>query len=238
MEAGMAGRILVAIVLMLGAANAAQAIECKALPDMTIQGTWQWQIIDGRFCWYLGDRSTPKEQLRWPGPEQALPRRLAALPAGQKIQCQAQVDKAKGGRWSWRLVDNRQCWFVGERDTPREWLQWPPQEQSELRKQFGESPQPELRKQFDESAERQELPEDVQKMLQFTEQPPESMHGWQIVNQESGGDLEFIARDAWMAFLSIDLNIGAEYLTDVPMTYWPVLTARTPQLDQMATVAN
>ena len=222
----MASRILVAIALMLGAANAAQAIECHGLPDMTMQGTWQWQIIDGKFCWYLGDRSTPKEQLRWPGPAQAQPRKLAALPAGQKIPCLEQIDKSKPGRWSWRTVEGRQCWFVGDRETPRESLQWPPREQAELRKQFGESP------------ERPEWPKDTDPIPEPVEQPAETAGAapptWQLVNQESAGDLLFLAQDAWFALLSIDFNVGAEFLTDVPMTHWPALAERTPQLDRLA----
>ena len=222
----MARRILVAIVLMLGAANAAQAIECLGLPDFTKRGTWSWQFVDGKFCWYLGDNSVPKEQLRWPGseqpqqPQQAQPKKLAALPAGQKIQCHAEIDKSKPGRWSWRTVEARQCWFIGDRETPRESLQWPPQVRAKLA----------------------DLPQDVQEMLQFAEQPaeaaPESVPAWQIVNPGLSGDLEFLAQDAWIALLSIDFNLGAEYLTDVPMTYWPVLAERAPQPDRIATVAK
>ena len=57
---------------------------------------------------------------------------------------------------------------------------------------------------------------------------------WQLVNQESAGDLLFLAQDAWFALLSIDFNVGAEFLTDVPMTHWPALAERTPQLDRLA----
>ena len=193
---------------------------------MTIQGTWQWQIIDGKFCWYLGDRSIPKEQLRWPGPAQAQPKKLAALPAGQKIQCQEQIDKSKPGRWSWRTVEGRQCWFVGDRETPRKSLQWPPRKQVELRKQF------------DESREQPEWPKDTDPIPEPLEQPAETADAippaWQLVNQESAGDLLFLAQDAWFVLLSIDFNVGAEFLTDVPMTYWPALAERTPQLDRLA----
>jgi hypothetical protein len=238
MEAGMAKRIVLAIAFILSAASTAPAIECHGLPDMTIQGTWQWQIIDGKFCWYLGDRSIPKEQLRWPDSAQPQPKKLAALPAGQKIQCQEQIDKSKPGRWSWRTVEGRQCWFIGDRETPRESLQWPPQKQAELRKQFGESPEAELRKQFDESTERPEWPKDTDPIPEPVEQPAETADAappaWQLVNQESAGDLLFLAQDAWFALLSIDFNVGAEFLTDVPMTHWPALAERTPQLDRLA----
>ena len=45
----MAKRIVLAFAFILSAANAAPAIECLGLPDMTIQGTWQWQLIEGKF---------------------------------------------------------------------------------------------------------------------------------------------------------------------------------------------
>ena len=127
----MAKRIVLAFAFILSAANPAPAIECQGLPDVAIRGVWSWQMVDGKFCWYLGDRSIPKEQLRWPGSAQTPPKKLAALPAGQKIQCHEQIDKSKSGRWSWRMVEGRQCWFIGDRETPRESLQWPPRKLAE-----------------------------------------------------------------------------------------------------------
>jgi hypothetical protein len=62
-----------------------------------------------------------------------------------------------------------------------------------------------------------------------------SVSSWQIVNQESDGDLEFLAKDAWVALMHIDMNLGKEFLTHVPMESWPVQAEREPQLDRIAT---
>lgn len=244
-------RILMTIVLLLGATGAAQAIQCSALPDITAPGSWSWQWIDSRICWYLGDASVAKESLHWQAPEQA-----AALPyPGEPAQKStiagrpAQKTKAAGkpaqkstvagrpaqktkaasepaqkinlagspaqtmqchvrpgpGRWTWRTVDGRQCWFVGARDTPKALLQWP-QEQRETR----------------EEAEHPEQAE-IDSLDQAPQQPePVSPHPWQLVNQESGGDLEFLAvGEPVAAPLSINLYVGTEFLTRIPVAYWP-----------------
>ena len=208
----MTKRIVLAFAFIFSAASPALAIDCHGLPDVEIRGVWSLQMVDGKFCWYLGDRSTPKEQLRWPGPAQAQPKKLATLPAGQKIQCQEQIDKSKSGRWSWRTVEGRQCWFIGDRETPRKSLQWP---------------KPKL---ADWPRDTDPIPEPVELPAEAADAAPT----WQLVNQESAGDLLFLAQDAWFVLLSIDFNVGAEFLTDVPMPYWPALAERTPQLDRLA----
>ena len=215
----MAKRIVLAIAFILSATSSALAIDCLGMPDVEVRGVWSWQRVDGKICWYLGASSIPKEQLRWPD-SPAQPRRVATtLAPGQKIQCQEQIDKNRSGHWHWRTVDQRQCWFVGGPDTPREALQWPPRER--------------------------EQPIDVQAMLKRAEEPqleavtdPEAMKGWQIVNQPTGGDLEFIVQDVWIAFLSIDLNVGSEFFTQVPMSLWPVLAESTPRPERITTAAK
>jgi hypothetical protein len=60
---------------------AAEAKQCSdALPSHP-QGHWTYRLIDGRKCWYEGEKNFPKALLQWP--EQA-----AALSA---------FDKAEGG---------------------------------------------------------------------------------------------------------------------------------------------
>jgi hypothetical protein len=218
MEAVMAKRIVVPLAFFLFAAtNSAEAIECLGLPDVEVRGVWSRQIVDGKACWYLGDKSVPKEQLRWPDSPQGQSRRVAGPPPGQKIQCHVEVDKSKGGRWHWRTVDGKQCWFIGDRETAREWLQWPRQEQTAFANN-GEA-----------VAGNEAEPAEV---------PPESLYASGLVNQESTVDLVFLAHDAWVALLSIDFNVGAEYLTDVSIHYWPVIAARTPRLDRIVAAAR
>jgi hypothetical protein len=136
-------------------------------------------------------------------PEQDQPRKVAAVPAGETIQCRAAPDKSGPGRWSWRTVEGKQCWFLGARDTPREQLQWPAQERV-------------APSQDDASLNRRPQPPEAE---------PASPDSSQLVNQESNGDLEFIVPGAWIAGpLSIDVKVGAQFLTHVSITLWPLLS--------------
>jgi hypothetical protein len=235
--------IVCAAALILCAARPATAIECKVLPDLTVRGKWSLDLVDGRLCWFLGDSGTPREQLQWPGrekaepkqiagataanqartgksvappkPESAQPQKLAGPPTGEKIPCRSEPDKAQPGHWRWRSIDERQCWFIGERTVPKEWLEWPPARAARTT----------------EMEPRQaELPLDAMKMVPLDGQPPDAAAAtpasWQIVNPDSAGDLEFLAQDAWIAVMSIDQNLGAQFLTQVPTSRWPVLALR------------
>ena len=269
----MSKKIVLASVIILGATNAALAVDCRTSPDLTIKQKWSVETVDGKICWFLGNSATPKEQLRWPGsaktdskkaassaatkqaeprklasqpapekakaqkaaapqeqakksasprtaekeqakksaspratdqdqgkkvsspraPEQDQPGKVATVPAGETIQCRTAPDKSGPGRWSWRQVDGRQCWFLGARETPREQLQWPPQER-------------------------------VAPSQDDASLNPASPNSSQLVNQESNGDIEFIVPGAWFATpLSIDLKVGAQFLTHVSITLWPLV---------------
>jgi hypothetical protein len=284
--------------LILCATNAAVAIECKSLPDLTVRGKWSLEVVDRKLCWFLGDSGTPKEELHWPGreraeakkpagapaPEQAQPkkgastrapeqaqakkpansqpanskpadapapeqaRKLAAAPAGQKIQCLAEPDKSKAGHWWWRQIDGKQCWYIGEARMPKERLEWPlqervaPSKEAEQPKQAAEPRTVELPRETEqpkvfgitravEPAKEAEPPANAEATPEFNAQSlqatPPTLESWQLVNQTSDGDLEFLAQDGWVALMSIDLNLGAEYLTQVPTSSWPVLAQRS-----------
>jgi hypothetical protein len=278
----MSKKIVLAGAIILGATNAAFALDCRTSPDLSIKQKWSVETVDGKICWFLGNSGTPKEELRWPGsakaeskkadsaaapkpveakklvsqpapekakakkaaaeqdqakkpaspraaekeqtkkpaspraaeqdqgkkvsspraPEQDQPRKAAAVPAGEKILCRPAPDKSGPGRWSWKTVEGKQCWFLGARDTPREQLQWPPQERV-------------APSQDDASLQRRPQPRE--------EEPP--LNSSQLVNQDSDGDLEFIVPGAWIAGpLSIDLELGAQFLTHVSITLWPLLS--------------
>ena len=290
----MSKKIVLACAMILGATNAAFAVDCRTSPDMTARGKWSVESIDGKICWFLGNSGTPKEELRWPGsakaeskkadsaaatkqaeskklasqpapdkakkpaapqeqakksaspraadkeqakkpasprateqdqgkkvsspraPEPDQPKKVAAVPAGEKIQCRTAPDKSGTGRWSWRTVEGKQCWFTGARDTPREQLQWPPQERV-------------APSQDDASLQRRPAPR---------EEEPAAPDSSQLVNQESDGDLEFIVPGAWIAGpLSIDVKVGAQFLTHVSITLWPLL-ADTPTTTQYLRTAD
>jgi len=52
----------------------AHAIECQ-LSKGARGYHWAWREIDGRRCWYEGERGMAKSELRWPGPPHAVERR-------------------------------------------------------------------------------------------------------------------------------------------------------------------
>jgi hypothetical protein len=55
---------------------------------------------------------------------------LAAGPAFA-IDCHVAMPAERSGKWSWRLIDGRQCWYQGERGLPKSELRWPPEEEQE-----------------------------------------------------------------------------------------------------------
>ena len=67
----MSKKIVLASAMILGATNAAFAVDCKTSPDMTARGKWSVESVDGKICWFLGNSGTPKEDLRWPGSAKA-----------------------------------------------------------------------------------------------------------------------------------------------------------------------
>jgi hypothetical protein len=253
----MSKAIVLAGAMILAATNMATAIECKTAPDKSVKAKWNIETVGGKTCWFVGDSATLKEELRWPGgakpdakkaasapepaqkkvetarasenaksakpaaapkPERAQPEKLAAVPQ-QKIQCQTGPDNSRPGRWRWRQIDGMQCWFVGEH-VPKERLEWPQPEQSQFAMEavIGNGIE-ELK--------------DVEMMQESDAEPAEGAApvaaSWQIVNPDIPGDLEFLAKDAWIALMKIDLNLGAEFLTSVPTSYWPVLAQRTSE---------
>jgi hypothetical protein len=58
---------------MLLAAGPAFAIDCHVKPPGDRNGKWAWRLIDGRQCWYQGERGLPKSELRWPPEEEQEP---------------------------------------------------------------------------------------------------------------------------------------------------------------------
>jgi len=236
----MTKRLLLTVVLLIGASGVAQAKQCSAFPDAT-RGSSSWEWVEGRICWYFG-AAVPKESLYWEAPAQATAprdaaatsRKTAAQPA-QKTECRARA--AGPGPWRWRTVDGRQCWFVGTRDTPRETLHWPAGQKRELPRENANvavappsNPAPIRVKTVELPAPESGAPEHpghtgIDSPESAAEPSPlADAHPWQLVNLEAGGDLEFLAvGDPVRSPLSINLNVGNEYLTRVPVTHWPRL---------------
>jgi hypothetical protein len=258
----MAKRILTAIVFVL-AASGAEAAQCHALPDITKPGSWAWQWVESRICWYIGDANAPKESLHWNAPEQAAtPKARATEPAakraapkntaasGEKLSCRTQPEGA--GRWRWRTVEGRQCWFIGARDTPKDALHWPSERKRESSIESADGAAVRATDHAPIRVKTVEVAAAASSATKLAEQPEDSgatehaehaeldlpdaaaapsaladAQPWQLVNLEAGGDLEFLAIGERVPVpFSMDQRVGTEFLTRTPMAFWPPL-ART-----------
>ena len=56
-----------------------------------------------------------------------LPVLLVAMPAAQAKQCSDALPSHPQGHWSYRLIDGQKCWYEGEKNFPKAFLQWPEQ---------------------------------------------------------------------------------------------------------------
>ena len=56
------GSSLVAVAVAGELSDCQTRIQREGPKDLTY---WSWRTIDGRQCWYRGDRWKPKEELRW-----------------------------------------------------------------------------------------------------------------------------------------------------------------------------
>jgi hypothetical protein len=53
------------LLLLLAAPSCAAAIECRSsMPAAHAGGHWTWRLVDGRRCWYAGERALEAENAR------------------------------------------------------------------------------------------------------------------------------------------------------------------------------
>ncbi len=62
---------LIATGIVVALASPAGAIECQSSKG-TRGYHWAWREIDGRRCWYEGERGMAKSELHWPAPPHAV----------------------------------------------------------------------------------------------------------------------------------------------------------------------
>jgi len=55
--------LLISVLLLVP--TSAGAIECKTKPEVSGSRYWAWRIIDGKKCWYQGERRIAKSKLHW-----------------------------------------------------------------------------------------------------------------------------------------------------------------------------
>ena len=52
---------------------------------------------------------------------------LLGMQTAQAIQCSAAIPPNPQGHWSYRLIDERKCWYQGENNLSKSLLEWPEQ---------------------------------------------------------------------------------------------------------------
>lgn len=70
--------LILALMLLLIAANSAAAVECRAEKG-TGHDWWSWRLIDNKKCWYAGHGRIDKSRLRW-GDDAPVKRDIKELP--------------------------------------------------------------------------------------------------------------------------------------------------------------
>ena len=56
----MSKKIVLAGAMILGATNAAFALDCRTSPDLSIKPKWSVETVDGKICWFLGNSGRRK----------------------------------------------------------------------------------------------------------------------------------------------------------------------------------
>lgn len=103
--AALVASIVMVIAVLIGTARGAERTACEAQPVRGDKHHWAFRVIDGRTCWYRGERGWDKSRLYWATEELPPPSWLAA------------PDRDQGGTSSTALVDdpdqelaNTCCW--------------------------------------------------------------------------------------------------------------------------------
>jgi hypothetical protein len=53
------------LLAMVATATAAERTACRTAPDTSIPPPWAWRMVDGKQCWYPGERKRAKHLLHW-----------------------------------------------------------------------------------------------------------------------------------------------------------------------------
>jgi len=57
------------LIVVLATCTRARAADCQAKMGPPELGFWRWRIVDGKMCWYVGNRTLDKSNLHWRRPE-------------------------------------------------------------------------------------------------------------------------------------------------------------------------
>ena len=85
---------IVAIGIVVAVAIPAQAIECQ-ISKGERGYHWAWREIDGRRCWYEGERGIVKSELHWPALSHAIEPRSTEPSSKSQLHSQTSSDLAR-----------------------------------------------------------------------------------------------------------------------------------------------
>jgi hypothetical protein len=57
--------IVIVCLLAMTTADAAERARCHTAPAVKVGEWWSWRIVDGKKCWYIGERKRAKNLLHW-----------------------------------------------------------------------------------------------------------------------------------------------------------------------------
>jgi hypothetical protein len=89
--------------------------------------------------------------------------------AQAKQQCRAAIPSNQHGYWSYRIIDERKCWYEGKPMLSKDLLEWPSEERGQEAKR---EPKPEAREGLKEGLKRESKQEPKQEPKQESKQEP------------------------------------------------------------------
>ena len=84
---------IIAVGIVVALAVPAHAIECQ-LSKGARGYHWAWREIDGRRCWYEGERGMAKSELHWAAPPHAVELRSTELSSKSQLHSSTSADLA------------------------------------------------------------------------------------------------------------------------------------------------
>jgi outer membrane biosynthesis protein TonB len=110
--------------------------------------------------------------------------------AQAKQQCRAAIPSNQHGYWSYRIIDERKCWYEGKPMLSKDLLEWPSEERGQEAKR---EPKPELKRESKQEPKQESKQEPRQEPKQALKQEPKQAAKDQVKEQAK----ETLAEDAF-----------------------------------------
>jgi outer membrane biosynthesis protein TonB len=100
--------------------------------------------------------------------------------AQAKQQCRAAIPSNQHGYWSYRIIDERKCWYEGKPMLSKDLLEWPSEERGQEAKR---EPKPELKRESKQEPKQESKQEPRQEPKQALKQEPKQAAKDQVKEQ-------------------------------------------------------